>query len=213
MKVAILLTPVLLLVACEKAEEKSARQVVPGPVPAGDGKRIVPKGRTVVTPGAATTTSAAPAAAVSREQIQAFATKADALAQEWEAFKQLPDEQQTEENVKVFREKYQALMAERGNVFRGMTQEQRKEHGPSVLGSISKVGAGLTTHQLTRGRRNLLPPTVRKPAGQGEAAPTAPAGGTGPVPEDGQLTPSPELGEGAPDASPPGEPGAEPSPQ
>ena len=191
MKAALLLTPLLLLAACNKEEEPPA---TPAPAkPAAQSKTMMPQARRSVAPVPEDAGKAAqPAVPADVKAIEAFAAKAEALVQEWEAFQQLPDDQRTDEALKQVREKYTVLMKERGELMRGMTLEQRREHGRTILGSMAKVGSGLTTWQLSRGRRNLIPPTARRP--DTAMPPEAPGSEPGP-PATPPAQPEPAPGE------------------
>jgi hypothetical protein len=211
MKAAILLTPLILLSACSKEEAPSPAAVSTKPAADERSKTMVPGRRNVTPLPAGAAQPAAPLAPADLKAIEGFSAKAEALVQEWEAFKALPDDQQTEEGAKQIREKYMALAKERGKLMGGMTLEQRREHGRTILGSMSKIGSGLTTWQLSRGRRNIIPPTARRPEAAGQG--TTPKD-TAPVPQEVQPGPADStLGEGTPDPSPAADPTEPAAPQ
>ncbi len=201
MKFAILLLPVILFSACDKAEEKPASPVTPqGP----DSKRMVPDSgrRTAILAG--TVAPAQEVAMISSEEIQTFTGKADELAQRWDAFLKLPADQQTDEALNTIRSEHQVLVVERGKFLKGFTAGQRKEHTRRLIGSVSKVGSGILTYGLNKRRSRLTRPTLHPPLapGAGDAPPPVALPQENSVPEDVQPVPQPDNSGGVPDNAP-----------
>lgn len=182
MKRCLPLAALLILAACDKAEEKPVSSVGKPPRPA---PKVKEQAGTEATPVAAAPAPAPkpaappapPAVPATAEEIAAFDQQLEAFRAKAEPFLTAAGAEPaavTEEEVRSMRESFTGLIKSRAKLMPGLTTEQKKELAQKCMPLIPKVSSALTKHELgkvlknSRGARpspeTLLPETPVDPS-------------------------------------------------